>query len=394
MDLHINYLGKSLDNPFLLASGPPTADAQMLLRAFEAGWAGAVIKTLILEPVTNLHNRFAVNKIGKNIVGFENIELLSERTPEDWFKDIRLLKERFPGKIVVGSIMGDATNDSQWKELAIGCQQGGADFLELNFSCPHGYPEKGKGSAIGQNAEYSATITQWLKSDPQISVPIIPKLTAAVADISHIAKATADVGADGISAINTFPSIMGIDLKTLEPAPSVAGKTTPGGYSGSGLKPIALRCVSDLVKNPGLPVMACGGISSGFDAAEFLLLGAPVVQICTAVMIHGYSFFDRLKKELEVFMEWHDFSLLENFVGVVNDKVRPFSGLDTNYKAVANSSPELCIGCGNCLTSCMDSGYQAISLVKEKAIVDREKCGGCSLCCHVCPSGAMQMVQQ
>ncbi len=394
MNFHINYLGKTLDNPFILASGPPTADAKMLLRAFEAGWAGAVIKTLILEPVANLHNRFAVAKVGKKIMGFENIELLSERTPEKWYEDIRLLKERFPEKVLIGSIMGDAKNESQWKELAIGCQEAGADFLELNFSCPHGYPEKGKGSAIGQSAEYSARITKWVKDDPGITIPIIPKLTGAVADISHIGQAVAQAGADGICAINTFPSIMGIDLKTLEPMPSVAGKTTAGGYSGPGLKPIALRCVSDLVKNPGLPVMAGGGIFYGKDAVEFMLLGAPATQICTAVMLHGFSLIDRLKKELGAFMEEHQFSTVDQFVGLVSDKVAPFSGLDADYRAVAKNSPDLCDGCEICLDSCMDGGYQAISLKEEKAVVDEEKCGGCSLCCHVCPSGAMEMISR
>lgn len=391
MNLQTSYLGKTLENPFLLASGPPTANAEMLLRAFEAGWAGAVIKTLILEPVNNLHNRFAAAKIGKNLVGFENIELLSERTPDAWFEDIRILKDRFPGKIIIGSIMGDATHDAQWKELALGCQEAGADFLELNFSCPHGYPEKGKGSAIGQSADFSAKITRWLKEDPKLSMPIIPKLTAAVADISYIGQATAQAGADGLSAINTLPSIMGIDLKSLEPAPSVGGKTTAGGYSGPGIKPIALRCISDLVKDPGLPVMACGGIFSGFDAAEFLLMGAPVVQMCTAVMTHGYTLLDQLKKELEVFMQWHEFSTVDRFVGLVTEKVRPFSELDADYRAVAKNSHDLCIGCGTCRVSCMDAGYQAISLIDEKAVVDQGKCSGCSLCSHVCPSGAMEM---
>jgi dihydropyrimidine dehydrogenase (NAD+) subunit PreA len=308
MNLSVDYLGKRFENPFVLASGPPTASAEMIKRAFEAGWAGAVIKTLIREPVENLHNRFAVNKVNNFIYAFENVELLSEKTPEVWYEDIRELKKSFPEKMIIGSIMGNAKSEEQWIELALICQDAGADFIELNFSCPHGYPEKGKGSAIGQSADYSSEITKWLKSEKKITTPVIPKLTAAVTDISYIGEAVAHAGADGICAINTFPSIMGFDLKTLEPKPAICGHTTSGGYSGPGLKPIALKCVSDLVRNPGLPIMASGGISSGFDAVEFILAGAPLVQVCTAVMLKGYSIISQLKNELEELMESHNFS--------------------------------------------------------------------------------------
>ena len=393
MDISIDYLGKRFENPFILASGPPTANAKMIKRAFEAGWAGAVIKTLIREPVKNLHNRFAVNKINGTIYAFENLELLSERTPEAWYQDIRSLKSSFPNKVIIGSIMGDAKNREQWLELALGCQDAGVDFIELNFSCPHGYPEKGNGSAIGQNPEFSARITKWLKSEKKITVPIIPKLTAAVADICYIGEIVAKVGADGICAINTFPSIMGFDLKTLEPKPSIDGYTTAGGYSGPGLKPIALRCVSDLVENPGLPVMACGGVSSGSDAIEFILIGAPIVQVCTAVMLKGYSVISQMQNELKEFMKWHKFSSVADFLHLGGSHIRQFSELDQSYSVKPSIDPEKCIGCKNCLISCHDAGYMALEMRDNLAFVDYDKCRGCSLCSLVCSTGAIKMVE-
>jgi len=316
MDLSVNYLGKRFENPFILASAPPAGNIEMISRAFEAGWAGAVIKTLIKEPVKNLQNRFAVNKVGKKIIAFENFELLSEKTPEEWYEGIISLKKRFPNKIIVGSIMGDAKDREQWIELAIGCEEAGCDFIELNFSCPHGYPEKGKGSAIGQNAEFASRIVKWVKDEAKITVPIIAKLTAAVSDISHIGESVANEGADGICAINTFPSIMGFDLKTLQPKASVNGFSTSGGYSGPGLKPIALRAVNDLIKNPGLPIMASGGISTGFDAAEFMLMGAPIIQVGTAVMLEGYSLIDKMKGEISECMNWHCFTRIDDFLNI------------------------------------------------------------------------------
>jgi len=393
MDITSNYLNKPFESPFILASAPPTANADMISRAFEAGWAGAVIKTLIKEPVKNLGNRFASNKIRNQIIAFENIELLSEVPPDKWFEDIVSLKKRFPHKVIIGSIMGEAKNMDQWKDLALGCQQAGVDFIELNFSCPNGYPEKGKGAAIGQNADYSFMITKALKETTGLSVPLIPKLTPAVADISSIGCAVAKAGADGLTAINTFPGIMGFDLATLKPKASIKGYSTSGGYSGPGLKPIGLRCVSDLVKDPGLPIMACGGISSGHDAIEYLLLGAPIVQICTEVMINGYSVVAGMKKDLSEFMKLHSFSSVSDFVGLGNKCIRKFSELDQDGVVKASVSHDKCIGCLKCHVSCRDSGYQAISIVENKPRIDTDKCQGCSLCYQVCPNGSIIMME-
>ncbi|MDD5218420.1 MAG: 4Fe-4S binding protein, partial [Candidatus Omnitrophica bacterium] len=256
---------------------------------------------------------------------------------------------------------------------------------------PHGYPEKGKGMAIGQSAEFSARITGWLKNAKEIKIPVIPKLTAAVPDISFIGEAVRDAGADGLSAINTFPSIMGFDLRTLQPKPSVQGRTTAGGYSGPGLKPIALRCVSDLVKNPGLPVMASGGVSSGFDATEFILIGAPIIQVCTAVMLEGYAIVARMRREVEEFMGWHGFSSIGDFLGAGQKMIRPFSDLNTDYSVKARIDSSRCTGCAACFVSCRDAAYQAIEMKNKIAVVDAAKCTGCSLCFQVCPSGAVSM---
>jgi dihydropyrimidine dehydrogenase (NAD+) subunit PreA len=391
MDLRTHYLGVTLDSPFVLASAPPTSNEEMIRRAFQAGWAGAVIKTLIREPTKNLHNRFAVSRMGGKITGFENLELLSELPPDAWFGMIADLKSEFPHKAVIGSIMGDARSPDDWLFLAKGCQEAGADLIELNFSCPHGYPEKGKGAAIGQNPEYSALITGWVKQCAEIRIPVIPKLTAAVTDIRSIGEAVAGAGADGICAINTIPSLFGFDLKTLRPLPDIGGSTSYGGYSGPGIKPMALRAVSELCREPGLPVMACGGVSSGFDAAEFLLLGAPVVQVCTEVMLKGFGIIDRMKEELREFMGWHGYAALTDCLGACRHSVTTFGNLDTEYKVMPRIDPARCTRCGVCHVSCRDGGYQAVAYHHDGVSIDPSRCSGCSLCVHVCPAGAIRM---
>lgn len=392
MNLKTKYLNIDFENPFVLASAPPTRNAEMISRAFEAGWAGAVVKTITKEPVNNLKNRFACNKTGTDIISFKNIELLSELSADKWFEDIHLLKKRFPNKIVIGSIMGDAKDKSSWLELARGCQDAGADLLELNFSCPHGYPEKGMGSAIGQNDKYSYKITKWIKQTKDIKIPVVPKLTAAVTNISFIGEAIAKAGADGICAINTYPSLMGFDLNKLAPKPSVNGFVTSGGYSGKGIKPIALRCVNELVNSPSLPIMGGGGISSGLDAIEFMFVGAPIVQVCTAVMLNGYSIIDKMKNELCDFMKKHNFSCTRDFIGMGNNMIRKYSELDENYSVIAEVDYKKCRGCGKCVISCRDSAYQAIEIQNKIAIINKQKCSGCSLCMHVCPYEAIQML--
>ncbi len=390
-NLTSTYLGIPFRNPFVLASAPPTATGDMVRRAFEAGWGGAVLKTLIHEPVHNLPNRFAVIRNGNRIIGFENLELLSEQSPDQWYKEIAAIKADFPHCPIIGSIMGGADSPDQWLSLAQGCQDAGADLLELNFSCPHGYPERGRGAAIGQNPDIAARITGWLTNCKKITIPIIPKLTAAVADIRQIAEELAQAGAHGFCAINTIPSFFGFDLHTLRPKPEIGGMTSYGGYSGLGIKPIALRAVCEICQSPGLPVMASGGIASGFDAAEFMLLGAPLVQVGTEAMLQGFGLVNRMQQELREFMGWHGFANPGDFIGRCRNKATSFEKLNSELTCHPHLLAERCIGCGACHTACRDGGYQAISWNGSLPEIDRTACTACSLCSHVCPTGAISM---
>ena len=391
MNLQTSYLGVTFNNPFVLASAPPTATGDMIRRAFEAGWGGAVIKTICHDPVHNLSNRFATLRSGGEISGFKNLELLSEKGPDEWYRDIAAVKADFPHCPIIGSIMGSADSPEAWLSLARGCQDAGADLLELNFSCPHGYPERGRGAAIGQNPEYGTRIVKWLTASTDITIPIIPKLTAAVADIRFIAEELATAGAHGFCAINTVPSFFGFDLQTLRPKPDLGGMTSYGGYSGPGIKPIALRAVAELCQSPGLPVMASGGITSGFDAAEFMLLGAPVVQVGTGAMLRGFALVKEMQQQLQEFMGWHDFSEPADVIGLCKDRISSFEQLANNQKVRPVVNPDRCCNCGLCLTACRDGGYQAITPGLDSPVFVTNNCSGCSLCSQVCPVGALQM---
>src|SRR3989440_2030733 len=234
-DLSINFCGVRSPNPFWLASGPPTNTAYQVMRAFEAGWGGAVWKT-IGEPIINTASRYgSVDLKNERMMGLNNIELISDRPIGDNLREIAEVKKRFPQHAVVASLMVES-QQAAWHDIVRRTEDSGADLLELNFGCPHGMSERGMGAAVGQVPEYATMITQWVKEVAR--TPVIVKLTPNVTDIVHIAAAAKAGGADAVSLVNTFNSVVGVDLDTLAPRPAVAGRGSPGGHFGPAVKPI------------------------------------------------------------------------------------------------------------------------------------------------------------
>src|ERR1700680_2294934 len=237
-DLTTNFAGGiRCPNPFWLASAPPTNCGEQIMRAFDAGWGGAVWKT-IGEPIVNVSSRYSsVDWNGQRIMGFNNIELISDRPVEDNLREMLEVKKRYPQHAVIASLMVASTREA-WHDIVKRSEDAGADGLELNFGCPHGMSERGMGSAVGQVPEYTRMITEWVKEVAR--TPVLVKLTPNITDIRTIARAASKGGADGLSAINTINSITGIDLDTLIPRPQVDGRSAHGGYCGPAVKPLAL----------------------------------------------------------------------------------------------------------------------------------------------------------
>jgi dihydropyrimidine dehydrogenase (NAD+) subunit PreA len=386
--LNVNFCGMKLKNPFILASAPPTTTGEMIMRAFDAGWGGATIKTLVPEgePIVNVAPRLAsINYETQRMAVLENIELTTDRGLRVWLKEIGQMKKRYPSHIVIGSIMAAGTAKKDWQELTKRVQDAGADMIECNLGCPHGMPERGMGSVCSQDPEITKHITQWVKDVARI--PVMIKLTPNIADIKVTAKAAQSGGADAISAINTVAGLTGVDLDKIEPLPSVNGISTYGGCSGPGMKPIALRAVCEIFKATNRPVSGIGGVSTWRDAAEFILLGATTVQVCTAVMHWGYRIIEDLCEGLANYMEDHRFKSIAEMVGLAAQKITMHESLSRTYRIVSTIDKELCIGCGRCYVSCSDAAYQAIiwDSTKREPTVDEELCVGCGLCAHVCP---------
>jgi dihydroorotate dehydrogenase subfamily 1 len=317
IDLSITVNGMRFENPFLLASGPPGTNGKVIAKSYDLGWGGMVCKTFSLDAskVINTAPRYAKlrGREGDEVIGFENIELISDRPFEHWLDDLRQLKKQYPTKILVASIMEEYSKEA-WQKIVKVVQETGIDAFELNLSCPHGLPERKMGMAMGENPDIVEEVVGWAKAVAK--VPVWAKMTPNVGNPTVPAAAALRAGADGISMINTILSVCGIDLKTLRPMPTVEGYSVPGGYSGQAVRPIALRQVMEVARaNKDVTISGMGGIETGRDAAQFFLLGASTVQVCTGAMLRGYEIIAELKEELAGFMAEHKFTNVRELIG-------------------------------------------------------------------------------
>ena len=396
-NLAVNLAGIKSPNPFWIASGPPANTAYQCHRAFEAGWGGVVWKT-IGAPIVNVSSRYSAMNLGPaRMVGFNNIELISDRSPETNFREIAEVKKRWPDRAVIASLMVETRE--QWHEFMQRSADAGADGVELNFGCPHGMCERGMGSAVGQNPKVAETIVGWVME--VATIPVIVKLTPNITDVTVAARAAKRAGADAISLINTINSITQVNLDTFVPEPFVGGLSSHGGYCGPAVKPIALNMVQSCAADPEarLPISGIGGISSWRDAAEFIALGSTSVQVCTAVMHHGFRIVEDMIEGLSDYLDRKGFASVAELRGRAVPTLRKWETLNLNYQRVARINYDQCIGCNLCYIACEDGAHQCIDLIppdghglgpgrvpgKPIPKVREADCVGCNLCSLVCP---------
>jgi dihydropyrimidine dehydrogenase (NAD+) subunit PreA len=408
-DLAIEFAGIRSPNPFWLASAPPTNTGEQIMRAFDHGWGGAVWKTLG-DPIVDTCSRFgSLDVAGQRMVGFNNIELITDRPLDTNLREIREVKRRYPDRAVIVSLMVESKDD--WRDIIKATVDTGCDGLELNFGCPHGMCERGMGSAVGQEPDVLKVVAGWaVEYSP---IPVLIKLTPNVGDILEPGVAAVQAGVHGLSLINTIKSLIGVDLDRMVPYPVVGGRSTNGGYCGPAVKPIALHMVAALARDPRItvPISGIGGIATWRDAAEFLALGATSVQVCTAVMHHGYRIVEDMIEGLSNWLDEKGMTSVRELSGRALPAFVEWGELDLNYKLVARVDHAKCIGCELCMVACRDSavacihpstiapaagrnghapGYApAVAAAAERGVhavwVDEAECIGCNLCASVCP---------
>jgi dihydropyrimidine dehydrogenase (NAD+) subunit PreA len=390
-DLGTTFCGITSPNPFWLASAPPTDKKYNVERAFKAGWGGVVWKTLGEDPpIVNISGpRYgAIHGSDRRVLGFNNIELITDRPLEVNLQEIKQVKRAWKDRALVVSLMVPCEEDN-WKRILKRVDETEADGVELNFGCPHGMSERGMGSAVGQVPEYVEMVARWCKANTRM--PVIVKLTPNISDIRKPAEAAKRGGADAVSLINTINSIMGIDLDEMAPDPHTDGMGTHGGYCGAAVRPIALSMVAEIARAPatqGFPISAIGGIETWRHAAEFMALGAGTVQVCTAAMIYGFKIVEEMIPGLENWMDSKGYRRVSDFIGLAVPKVTDWQHLNLDWVAKAKIDQDLCIQCGRCHIVCEDTSHQAITQSKNGKrhfeVIDAE-CVGCNLCVTVCP---------
>ncbi len=387
--LEIDFMGVKCENPFFLSSSIVAGNYEMCANAFRMGWAGAVFKTIgYIKPEETSPRFDAIRKEGTPFIGFKNLEQISDHCLEENLSDLRRLKDDFPNKVIVASIMGET--DDEWTSLAKLVTDAGADIIECNFSCPQMVGE-GLGSDVGQNPDLVRHYTECVKKGT--TLPVLAKMTPNIGNMEVPAIAAVKGGADGIAAINTIKCITGFDLESMQPYNAVSKKTSVSGYSGKAVKPIALRFINDMAKCPdlsGVPLSGIGGIETWHDAAEFIVLGCENIQITTAIMQYGYRIIDDLISGLKAYMQRKGISRLRDLVGTGLSCVTEPDDLDRATVTYPLFDKDKCIGCKRCYLSCRDGGHQAIDISDNgKPSLKGNKCVGCHLCSLVCPVGAI-----
>lgn len=395
------FAGIKSPNPFWLASAPPTDKEYNVRRAFEAGWGGVVWKTLGEDPpVVNVSSRYgSLDYNGARMIGLNNIELISDRPLATNIAEIKSVKRDYPDRAVVVSLMVPCQED-KWKAILPIVEETGADGIELNFGCPHGMSERNMGAAVGQVPEYVEMVTRWCKQNTRM--PVIVKLTPNITNILMPAHAAKRGGADGVSLINTIQSVIGVDLDAMAPMPVVGGKGTHGGYCGPAVKPIALRMIGEIARDPemaDMPISGIGGIGTWRDAAEFLAMGSTTLQVCTAAMHYGFRIVEDMVDGLSAWMDQKGYADIPAVSGQAIQKFVSWNTLNLKFKTIANIDQDACVRCGLCHIACEDTSHQAISKARvggeRHYEVIEEECVGCNLCAHVCPiDGCITMEPQ
>jgi dihydropyrimidine dehydrogenase (NAD+) subunit PreA len=385
VDLSIDFLGKKFENPFVLAAAPSTDNLDMVRRAFDMGWSGAVLKTTSVEgkrveiayPMLR-----AIQFKGKKFA-LGNIDLISVHHINEVEKRVKTLKREYPRKVVMASIMG--SSKEEWQTLVKRLEDAGVDIIECSFSCPQGSMGEEPGKMLAQSSTATERVTGWVV-EARDKVPILIKITPQVTDIVEIAKAVKRGGADGITASNTIPALMGINLETFVPYPEVNGKSIYSGLSGPAIKPITLRVIAEIKRNTGLPIAGTGGAWSWRDAVEFMLVGASIVQFTTAVMFEGFKIINHLREGLVSYLEGKGIPSVSQIIGKSLPHIVSDYGELPKRKVKSRIDLGKCIKCGACHTACRDGGNDAIIFGEERIPkVIEGKCTGCALCREVCP---------
>lgn len=360
-DLHVEICGMHFKNPMLSAAGPPTWNGEAMVACARGGAGGIVSKTIsttaakVPEP--------CMAQIGK--ASMLNTELWSELSPERFIEQ-EYAEAKDTGLPLIISLGYTA---EEIAELAPKVSPF-ADALELSTHY------------IGEDPAPMVEAIRAAKA--AVDVPVFVKLSPLGREMRAAAQAAQEAGADGIAAINSFGPCLGVDVET--GLPLMGSEEGYGWLSGRAIKALALRCVFDIARTVDMPIFGVGGISRGTDAIEMLMVGASAVQLCTAAILRGPSVFGKIAREMEVWLDNHEYASVNDVRGLTIRRLKERRFRTTHLPP--NVYLERCNGCRLCEISCV---YDAVTVEEEKVQLDEELCYGCGLCATRCPTRALVM---
>jgi dihydropyrimidine dehydrogenase (NAD+) subunit PreA len=394
-DLSYDFLGIHLDSPFILSAAPPTDELDMAMDGLAAGWAGVILKTTSVEANAvglKYPMMSSFGTAGHKLWGLGNIDLISQYHIDEVCQRVKVLKQAFPSKMIAASIMGSQKED--WQALVRQLKKAGVDLIECSFSCPQGSMGEAPGRMLAQSVEATEKVARWVKEAAE-TTPVLIKITPQVTDIVEVARALKRAGVDGVTASNSVPALMGVDIETFEPRPSVFGDGAYSGMTGMAIKPLTLRTIAEIARTVDITISGNGGAYSWGDAVEFMAVGASNVQFCTLPMHAGFMTIRDLRSGLADYLDRKGFSSPLDIVGKALCHIKGQEELPAP-RTRSSIDPDRCIGCGSCYRACRDGGHRAIewNAVDRKPRVDEEKCPGCAQCMQVCPVNAIRMKQE
>lgn len=300
-DLTVNLCGVRLPNPTILASGILGLSHEIMVRVAQAGAGGITSKSCSLKPRSGYPNPTILDW-GPGLI---NAVGLSNPGVEVMVEEIQAAKEKLAplGIPIVASIFAETIYD--FGTVARFVSEAKPDLIEINISCPN--IDDRYRLMFAADSYVAAQVTRRVKQNTDI--PVLVKLSPNVTDIVKIAQAVVDAGADGITAINSLGPGIILDIETCRPVLSHG----TGGVSGPAMRPIAVRCVRDICRAADVPVVAVGGVTTGRDVVEMILVGATAVGIGSAVYYQGMEVFRKVCDELGDYMERHGYGDLEAF---------------------------------------------------------------------------------
>lgn len=393
INLKTKFCGVNFINPFVVSKVPPNGEIEMIKAQLDAGWGGVVLRSASLEVDAK---KQTAAKMRQNAPLYRGVDYEEKRAVDlGWIEPeapmsveesesvIGTLKEEYPDRVVVGSMVGRSREE--WLKVSRRLSQAGADLIECDFSIPVEEDDP-VGPRVADDIKLMEKAARYVREGAR-NTPIMFKLPGMLEEKEQVVEILEAADTEGINLFYEPKGVPGINLTNFVPFPNVGAKSTLSTMGGSGIKPYTLGVLAEWGKvKRGLDVAALGGAYDWRDCVEYILMGARMIQFHGAVLQRGVRLVDDLYSGLGDYLNEKMVSSIDKLVG----KSLPFfttpDKLPRSGRVVAAIDEKLCTRCGICYQVCENLGYHAISMsAKRKMTIDKKKCMGDGLCVASCP---------